>query len=120
VRQVFIARGSVNSAQPKVGGGLPTFGENCPDQDAFERKLFVIRKTMEHAVSGLSNGQGKGFYCPSLSSRTIVYKGMLLADQVGKYYLDLQDPRVISALALVHQRFSTNTSRPGTWRIRSG
>jgi glutamate synthase (NADPH/NADH) large chain len=92
VRQVFIAKGA-----------------NCADQDAFERKLFVIRKTMEHAIRGLANAQGKGFYCPSLSSRTIVYKGMLLADQVGKYYLDLQDPTLISALALVHQRFSTNT-----------
>ncbi|MEQ1555182.1 MAG: glutamate synthase subunit alpha, partial [Gallionella sp.] len=92
VRQVFISRGA-----------------NCADQDAFERKLFVIRKTMEHAIRGLANAQGKGFYCPSLSSRTIVYKGMLLADQVGKYYLDLQDTTLISALALVHQRFSTNT-----------
>jgi len=92
VRQVFIARGA-----------------NCADQDAFERKLFVIRKTAEHAVRGLKKNQGKGFYIPSLSSRTIVYKGMLLSDQVGKYYLDLQDERVASALALVHQRFSTNT-----------
>ncbi len=92
VRQVFIAKGA-----------------NCTDQDAFERKLFVIRKTMEHAIRGLANAQGKGFYCPSMSSRTIVYKGMLLADQVGKYYLDLQDATLISALALVHQRFSTNT-----------
>ncbi|MCK9202095.1 MAG: glutamate synthase-related protein [Gallionella sp.] len=92
VRQVFIARGA-----------------NCADQDAFERKLFVIRKTAEHAVRGLKGNQGKGFYIPSLSSRTIVYKGMLLSDQVGKYYLDLQDERVASALALVHQRFSTNT-----------
>ncbi|HEY0665446.1 MAG TPA: glutamate synthase-related protein [Gallionella sp.] len=92
VRQVFIAR-----------------GKNCADTDAFERKLFVIRKTMEHAINGLPNAQGKGFYCPSMSSRTIVYKGMLLADQVGTYYLDLQDPRVLSAFALVHQRFSTNT-----------
>jgi glutamate synthase (NADPH/NADH) large chain len=66
VRQVFVARGA-----------------NCADQDAFERKLFVIRKTMEHAVRGLNNAQGKGFYCPSMSSRTIVYKGMLLADQVA-------------------------------------
>ncbi|MHB1236697.1 MAG: glutamate synthase central domain-containing protein, partial [Gallionella sp.] len=98
VRQVFIAR-----------------GKNCKDQDAFERKLFVIRKTMEHAVSNLDNSQGKGFYCPSMSSRTIVYKGMLLADQVGKYYLDLQDTRVVSALALVHQRFSTNTFP--TWNL---
>jgi glutamate synthase (NADPH/NADH) large chain len=92
VRQVFVAR-----------------GKNCAGQDAFERKLFVIRKTVEHAVRNLKNNQGKGFYIPSLSSRTIVYKGMLLADQVGKYYLDLQDERVVSALALVHQRFSTNT-----------
>ena len=92
IRQVFIGR-----------------GKNCSDDDAFERKLFVIRKTMEHAISRLADAQKKGFYCPSLSSRTIVYKGMLLADQVGKYYLDLQDTRVVSALALVHQRFSTNT-----------
>ena len=90
VRQVFIGR-----------------GRHCADQDAFERKLFVIRKTAEHAAHALPDVQG--FYIPSLSSRTIVYKGMLLADQVGKYYLDLQDPMVMSALALVHQRFSTNT-----------
>ncbi|MBI5920002.1 MAG: glutamate synthase large subunit [Nitrosomonadales bacterium] len=92
VRQVFIGRGA-----------------NCADQDAFERKLFVIRKTAEHAIRNLPNEQGRGFYIPSLSSRTIVYKGMLLADQVGTYYLDLQDERLVSALALVHQRFSTNT-----------
>ncbi|MFA6970867.1 MAG: glutamate synthase large subunit [Gallionella sp.] len=92
IRQVFIARGA-----------------NCTDADAFERKLFVIRKTAEHAVKGLPNAQGKGFYIPSLSARTIVYKGMLLADQVGKYYPDLQNNAVVSALALVHQRFSTNT-----------
>ncbi|MEW5904880.1 MAG: glutamate synthase large subunit [Pseudomonadota bacterium] len=92
VRQVFIAR-----------------GKKTPDQDAFERKLFVIRKTVEHAVRALPKDQGKGFYVPSLSSRTIVYKGMLLADQVGKYFLDLQNKDVVSAFALVHQRFSTNT-----------
>ncbi|NOT82215.1 MAG: glutamate synthase subunit alpha, partial [Gallionella sp.] len=92
VRQVFIAQ-----------------GKNCADTDAFERKLFVIRKTAEHAVRSLAGNAGKGFYMPSLSVRTIVYKGMLLADQVGKYYLDLQDATVISAMALVHQRFSTNT-----------
>ncbi|MBU1426151.1 MAG: glutamate synthase subunit alpha [Gammaproteobacteria bacterium] len=109
VRQVFIARGSVNSAQPKVGGRLPTFGEKTADHDAFERKLFVIRKTAEHAILALPKGQGKGFYVPSMSSRTLVYKGMLLANQVGTYFLDLQDKDVVSAFALVHQRFSTNT-----------
>jgi len=92
VRQVFIGRGA-----------------QCPDIDSFERKLFVIRKTAEHAVRNLPDGQGRHFYIPSLSTRTIVYKGMLLADQVGKYYLDLRDENAVSALALVHQRFSTNT-----------
>ena len=57
----------------------------------------------------LKLADGKLFYMPSLSSRTLVYKGMLLADQVGEYFLDLQDERMASALALVHQRFSTNT-----------
>ncbi len=98
VRQVFIGR-----------------GDNCADTDAFERKLFVIRKTAEHAVNNLPGAQGLGFYIPSLSARTIVYKGMLLADQVGKYYPDLQDKSLISALALVHQRFSTNTFP--TWNL---
>ena len=92
VRQVFIAR-----------------GKKTADQDAFERKLFVIRKTAEHAVRALPKSQGKGFYIPSMSSRTLVYKGMLLANQVGKYFLDLQDKELVSAFALVHQRFSTNT-----------
>ncbi len=98
VRQVFIGR-----------------GKKTKDQDSFERKLFVIRKTVEHAVGNLAGNQGKGFYVPSMSSRTVVYKGMLLADQVGTYFLDLQDPRVMSALALVHQRFSTNTFP--TWNL---
>ncbi|MDD2914035.1 MAG: glutamate synthase large subunit [Gallionella sp.] len=90
VRQIFIAR-----------------GKDCRDADSFERKLYVIRKLVQHEVRGLPVQQG--LYFPSLSSRTIVYKGMLLADQVGKYYIDLLDPRVVTALALVHQRFSTNT-----------
>ena len=79
------------------------------DQDAFERKLFVIRKRIEHAVAKLILKDNAAFYIPSLSSRTIVYKGMLLANEVGVYYLDLNDETVVSALALVHQRFSTNT-----------
>jgi glutamate synthase (NADPH/NADH) large chain len=82
---------------------------NVTDQAAFERKLFVIRKRVEHAVRTLNLDDGEQFYIPSLSSRTIVYKGMLLAAEVGVYYKDLQDPDMVSALALVHQRFSTNT-----------
>ncbi len=84
-------------------------GEDCPDQDAFERKLFVIRKQVENAVRDLNLENGRSFYVPSLSTRTLVYKGMLLANQVGPFYPDLLDERMDSALALVHQRFSTNT-----------
>ncbi len=79
------------------------------DQNIFERKLFVIRKRIEHAVRALNFKDKAAFYIPSLSSRTIVYKGMLLANEVGIYYQDLNDESVVSALALVHQRFSTNT-----------
>ncbi|RUS66950.1 Ferredoxin-dependent glutamate synthase 1 [Saezia sanguinis] len=78
-------------------------------QDALERKLYVIRKTASSAIQHLKLTHSKEYYVPSMSSRTIVYKGLLLADQVGWYYKDLQDPRCVSALALVHQRFSTNT-----------
>ena len=92
IRQIFIGRG--------------------PDimvTDALERKLYVIRKSSGHAIQALKLLHGKEFFVPSMSARTIVYKGLLLADQVGVYYKDLQDPRCISALSLVHQRFSTNT-----------
>jgi glutamate synthase (NADPH/NADH) large chain len=92
MRQIFIGRGA-----------------SLADQNAFERKLFVIRKRIEHAVRALKLDDGAHFYIPSLSSRTLIYKGMLLAEEVGTYYLDLQDERMVSALALVHQRFSTNT-----------
>jgi glutamate synthase (NADPH/NADH) large chain len=60
--------------------------------DALERKLYVIRKTASHAIQALELTHGKEFYVPSMSARTIVYKGLLLADQVGTYYKDLQDP----------------------------
>ena len=92
IRQIFIQKG--------VGGA---------DQNAFERKLFVIRKQVENAIRDLNLKQGRFFYVPSLSSLTLVYKGMLLAEQVGSFYPDLSDERMVSALALVHQRFSTNT-----------
>ena len=84
-------------------------GEKTADQDAFERKLFVIHKMVTARVNQLGVVGSGDFYICSFSSRTIVYKGMLLAEQVGEYYLDLMDERVISAIALVHQRFSTNT-----------
>ena len=84
-------------------------GSKSANQNTFERKCFVIRKRIEHAVRALNIQDKATFYIPSLSSRTIVYKGMLLANEVGVYYTDLADETVVSALALVHQRFSTNT-----------
>jgi len=77
------------------------------DELAFERKLFVIRKRAERALRDAAGGQPA--YFPSLSSRTIVYKGMLTPQQVDAYYMELRDPSLESALALVHSRFSTNT-----------
>ncbi len=84
-------------------------GSQANDQNTFERKCFVIRKRIEHAVRPLNLKDNAAFYVPSFSSRTIVYKGMLLANEVGVYFKDLADESVVSALALVHQRFSTNT-----------
>src|SRR4051812_6163759 len=92
IRQVFIGR-----------------GRRVTVTDALERKLYIIRKSSGHAIQALKLKHAKQFYVPSMSARTVCYKGMLLANQVGEYYLDLKDPRVESALALVHQRFSTNT-----------
>ena len=92
MRQIFIGRGA-----------------DVIVQDALERKLYVIRKTASSAIQKLELKHSKEYYVPSMSTRTIVYKGLLLADQVGEYYLDLKDLRCVSALALVHQRFSTNT-----------
>jgi glutamate synthase (NADPH/NADH) large chain len=92
IRQIFIGR-----------------GRDVMVPDALERKLYIIRKTASHAIRNLGLKHGKEYFVPSMSTRTVVYKGLLLANQVGKYYTDLQDPRTVSALALVHQRFSTNT-----------
>ncbi|MGZ3239132.1 MAG: glutamate synthase-related protein, partial [Burkholderiaceae bacterium] len=92
IRQIFIGRGA-----------------DIMVTDALERKLYVIRKSSGHAIQGLNLLHGKEFFVPSMSARTVVYKGLLLADQVGLYYKDLQAPGCVSALALVHQRFSTNT-----------
>ena len=92
IRQVFIGR-----------------GRGVTVTDALERKLYIIRKSSGHAIQALKLAHGRQFYVPSMSARTVIYKGMLLANQVGEYYLDLKDARCESALALIHQRFSTNT-----------
>ena len=96
IRQCFVAR-----------------GDNCEDQDAFERKILAIRKQTQNPLAALAEKHGlpglTELYMPSFSSRTVVYKGLLLATQVGSFYDDLRDPDCVSALGLVHQRFSTNT-----------
>ena len=94
-------------------------GPNCADQDAFERKLIVIRKQTQNPLKSQEEKLGIAgltqLYIPSFSSRTIVYKGLLLATQVGSFYDDLRDQDCVSALGLVHQRFSTNTFP--SWRL---
>src|SRR5689334_10734567 len=91
IKQVFIGRGDARDAAH------------------FERKLYVIRKRIEHAVETMDFSEKRLTYVPSLSSNTLIYKGMLSADQIETMYSDLRDPDMESALALVHQRFSTNT-----------
>ncbi len=100
---------SVTSCEPVVRQVFIARGEHCADQDSFERKLFVMRKVISHRINGLALQDAVKFYTPSMSCRTIVYKGMFLSHQLAAYYEDLNDVRVTSALALVHQRFSTNT-----------
>src|SRR5688572_8149562 len=82
-------------------------GRGMIDRDAFERKLYIIRKASGHAIRALGISNAKAFYVPSFSHRTIVYKGMLLAHQVREFFTDLSDKRLASALCLAHQRFST-------------
>jgi glutamate synthase (NADPH/NADH) large chain len=88
-------------------------GPKTKDQDAFERKLLAIRKQTQNPLAGLAEKHGlpdlTDFYMPSFSTRTIVYKGMILATQLEGFYADLTDPLTESAIAMVHQRFSTNT-----------
>lgn len=85
------------------------------DHESFERKLYLIRRLIEKEIAAASFTQKKFFYVVSLSSRTIIYKGMFNAWQLEKYYPDFQDPEFSSALALVHQRYSTNTFP--TWSL---
>ena len=100
---------TVRSKEPVLKQLFIGRGPDVIVPDALERKLYVIRKTASSAIQALKLTHSREYYVPSMSCRTIIYKGLLLANQVGKYYKDLQDPRVTSALALVHQRFSTNT-----------
>jgi glutamate synthase (NADPH/NADH) large chain len=110
IRQVFVERNS-----------------NLQDELAFERILFIIRKRAEQAIRYTEGVEGgEYFYFTSMSARTIVYKGMLTTDQMDTFYLDLRDPAMESALAMVHSRFSTNTfpswerAHPNRYLIHNG
>jgi glutamate synthase (NADPH/NADH) large chain len=105
---------SVKSSEPCIRQVFVGRGENCPHIDALERKLLVIRKQVTRLAQETGE-ESKGFYVPSFSARTVLYKGMLLANQVNVYYQDLNDEQVTTAFALVHQRFSTNTFP--TWSL---
>ena len=97
IQQIFVSRGK---------------GMN---EDQLERKLYLVRKRAENEVAKSDLPEKSFFYMPSFSCRTIVYKGLLLAPQIANFYPELSDPDVISALCLVHQRFSTNTFP--TWQL---
>ena len=90
-------------------------GRKIRSEDEFERRLYVLRKSISNAIYTRKERRLSGYYPVSISCRTVVYKGMFLADQLGTYYPDLHDPDFASALALVHQRFSTNTFP--TWSL---
>jgi glutamate synthase (ferredoxin) len=97
------------SVEPRIMQIFVGRGATVRDHAHFERKLYVVRKRIEQAVAELDEADRTFTYLPSLSSTTFIYKGMLSADQIQAMYPDLEDPDVESALALVHQRFSTNT-----------
>jgi glutamate synthase (NADPH/NADH) large chain len=100
--------GTAREVEPVVRQAFVARGDSTP-RDHFEWKLFVIRKRFGIELDTLGLVERAFVYVCSLSSRSIVYKGLLLADQVDKYYPDLSDERMVTALALVHQRYSTNT-----------
>ena len=109
----------VLETMPVIRQAIVVAGPRVKDQDAFERKILTIRKQTLNNVRGLEDTRHlpglSHLYIPSFSTRTVVYKGLLLAPQVGTFYRDLCNPLTKSALALVHQRFSTNTFP--SWRL---
>lgn len=97
------------SNEPRIEQVFLKRGAGIADADAFERRLYVLRRVIENRVRAAALESGGQFYIPSLSARTIVYKGLMLADQMDRYYPDLSEAAFESYLALVHQRYSTNT-----------
>ncbi|MGD9615330.1 MAG: glutamate synthase large subunit [Alphaproteobacteria bacterium] len=110
---------TVIETMPHIAQAIVSASPEIRDQDQFERKILTIRKQVLNGVAALSDQRGmpalRDFYIPSFSTRTLVYKGLLLAHQVESFYDDLRNKLTVSALALVHQRFSTNTFP--SWRL---
>src|SRR6187399_3480729 len=100
---------SVKPTEPKHMQVFIGRGKKKISEDEFERRLYILRKSISNAIYRRRERRTSGYYPVSISCRTVIYKGMFLADQLGTYYPDLHDPDFMSALALVHQRFSTNT-----------
>src|SRR5215472_12290679 len=104
---------TVLDGMPLIRQAIIAAGPHIKNQDQFERKLLTIRKQAQNPLADLAKKHKlpaiQQLYMPSLSTRTVVYKGLLLAHDVGRFYRDLQNPLTVSAVALVHQRFSTNT-----------
>src|SRR5216110_2766065 len=109
----------VIETMPYIAQAIVAAAPDIPDQDAFERKILTIRKQVLNSIAKLAEHLQMPdlceLYVPSFSTRTIVYKGLLLAPQVESFYDNLRNPLTVSALALVHQRFSTNTFP--SWRL---
>ena len=109
----------VIETMPHIAQAIVCASDDIADQDAFERKILTIRKQVLNRVTTQAERnmlpELRHLYMPSFSTRTVVYKGLLLAPQIGSFYEDLRDPLTVSALALVHQRFSTNTFP--SWRL---
>jgi len=105
---------NVKSTEPFIAQGFVGQVDDITRNGTFELKLYIIRKQLSNIVANIKEDTS-AYYACSCSSRTILYKGMLLAGQVGEYYIDLIDVRFKSGLALVHQRFSTNTFP--TWSL---
>src|SRR5262245_20009229 len=106
---------SVKPTEPKHMQVFIGRGKKKMSDDEFERRLYILRKSISNAIYRRRERRTSGYYPVSISCRTVIYKGMFLADQLGTYYPDLHDPDFESALALVHQRFSTNTFP--TWSL---
>ena len=117
---------SAQSAEPVVRQIFIGRSERITDDLAFERKLYVIRQLAEHAILRSELPGREHFYIPSLSYKTIVYKGMLTSQQLEEFYPDLADPAMDTALAMIHSRFSTNTfpswarSQPFRYMLHNG